>query len=43
METEPEHNKTNNMTCAPSKDSDQPRHLSSLISLCCPPEEGLGP
>ena len=37
---EPEHNKTNKMTCAPSEDSDQPRHPPSLISLCCPTEEG---
>ena len=30
---EPQHNKTNKMTRAPSEDSDQPGHLSSLISL----------
>ena len=29
--------------CAPSKDSDQPGHLPSLNSLCCPHEESLGP
>ena len=28
---EPEHGKTNKMTCAPSKDSDQPGHLLGLI------------
>ena len=27
--------KTNKMACAPSKDSDQPGHLPSLISLRC--------
>ena len=26
----------------PSKDSDQPGNPASLISLCCPPKEGLG-
>ena len=31
------------MTCVPSKDSDQPGHLPSLISLHCLPQEGLGP
>ena len=30
---EPQHNKTNNMTCVPSKDSDQPRHPPSLIRV----------
>ena len=36
--------KTNKITCAASNDSeDQPEHLSSLISLCCLLEEGLGP
>ena len=30
---EPVHDKTNKMTCAPSKDSDQPGHKPSLISL----------
>ena len=30
------------MTFAPSKDSDQPGHLPSLITLCCPHEEALG-
>ena len=29
------HDKTNKMACAPSEDSDQPGHLSSLISLRC--------
>ena len=28
---EPPHDKTNKMTCAPSEDSDQPGHSSSLI------------
>ena len=27
------HDKTNNITCTPNKDSDQPRHPPSLISL----------
>ena len=30
---EPVHNKTNKMTCAPSKDSDQPGHPPSLIRV----------
>ena len=30
---EPEHDKTIKMTCVPSKDSDQPRHLPSLIRV----------
>ena len=30
---EPPHDKTNKMACAPSKDSDQPGHLHSLISV----------
>ena len=34
------HDKTNKMTCAPSKDSNQPGHPPSL---CCKSEEGLGP
>ena len=42
-ENEPPHDKTNNVACAPSKDSDQPGHAPSLISLCCPHEESLGP
>ena len=29
--------------CVPSKDSDQPVHLPSLISLRCPHEESCGP
>ena len=40
---EPTHDKTNKTTCAPSKDSDQPGHPSSLISLYCPQEESLCP
>ena len=40
---EPEHDKTNKMTCAPSEDSDQPGHPLSLNSLCCPFEETLDP
>ena len=30
---EPPHDKTNKMTCVPSKDSDQPGHLPSLIRV----------
>ena len=33
MEYEPPHDKTNKMVCAPSKDSDQPGHLPSLIRV----------
>ena len=33
--TEPQHDKTNKMASAPSEDSDQPGHSSSLISLRC--------
>ena len=40
---DPQHDKTNKMACAPSKDSDQPGHPPSLISLRCPHEETLGP
>ena len=40
---EQQHDKTNKMTHMPSKDSDQPGHSPSLISLCCPHEETLGP
>ena len=40
---EPPHDKTNKMACAPSEDSDQPRHPPSLINLHCPHEESLGP
>ena len=40
---EPPHDKTNKIACAPSEDSDQPGHLPSLISLCCPHEESSGP
>ena len=37
---EPPHDKTNQIACGPSKDSDQPEHLPSLIkSLHCPLEE----
>ena len=43
LRNEPPHDKTNKMACAPSEDSDQPGHLPSLISLCCPHEEILGP
>ena len=35
---EPPHDKTNKMVCVPSKDTDQPGHPPSLISLCCPHE-----
>ena len=38
----PAHCKTNKMTCAPSEDSDQPRHPPSLISLRSPHEASLG-
>ena len=31
------------MACAPSEDSGQPGHPPSLISLCCPHVESLGP
>ena len=41
--TEPPHDKTNKMACAPSEDWDQPGYLPSLISLRCPHEESLGP
>ena len=30
---EPEHDRTNKMTCAPSEASDQPEHLPSLIRV----------
>ena len=40
---EPPHDKTNKVACAPSKNSDQPGHPPSLISLRCPHEESLGP
>ena len=40
---EPEHDKTNKMTCSPGKDSDQPGHPPILITLHCPHEEALGP
>ena len=32
---EPHRDKTIKMACAPSEDSDQPRHPPSLISLRC--------
>ena len=32
-DSEPLHDKTNKMTCAPSEDSDQPGHLPSLIRV----------
>ena len=35
------HDKTNKLIHAPSKDSDQPGNLPSLISLRCPHEETL--
>ena len=37
------YDETNKMACAPSKDSDQPGHPPSLISLCCLHEESSGP
>ena len=40
---EPPRDKTNQMVCAPSEDSDQPGNPPSLISLSCPCEETLGP
>ena len=40
--SEPAHDKTNRMACAPSEDSYQPEHLPSMISLRCPHEESLG-
>ena len=30
---EPQHDKTNKLTCAPNKDSDQPGHPTSLIRV----------
>ena len=33
IKIEPEHDKTNKMNCAPSDDSDQPGHPSSLIGV----------
>ena len=39
---EPENNKTNNMTCEPSQDSDQSGHSLSPISLHCPHEKSIG-
>ena len=41
--SEPPHDKTNKMECAPSEDSDKPGHPLSLISLHCPHEETMGP
>ena len=40
---EPAHDKTYKMACVPSEDSDQSGHPPSLIRVCCPHEEGLGP
>ena len=40
---EPPHDKTNEMACAPSEDSEQLGHPPSLISLRCPHEESWGP
>ena len=40
---EPPHDKTNKMTFAPSKESDQAGHLPSLNSLHCPHEDRLDP
>ena len=37
-----EYDKKQHNDLCPSKDSDQPGHPPSLISVCCPPEEGLG-
>ena len=39
LQFEPVLHKTNKMTCAASKNSDQSWHPPSLISLCCPHEE----
>ena len=33
LEFEPPHKKTNKMACAPSEDSDQPGHPSSLLRV----------
>ena len=33
LRNEPPHDKTNKMTCAPGKDSDQPGHLPNLIRV----------
>ena len=33
LKYEPPHDKTNEMTCPPSEDSDQPGHLLSLIRV----------
>ena len=41
--SESPHDKPNKLTCVPSEDSDQPGHPPSLIRLCCPYEERLGP
>ena len=38
---QPEHRKINRMSHVPSKDSDKPTHLPSLISLWCPLQESL--
>ena len=39
--SEPQHDKTNKMTCAASKGSDQPGHSPSLISLLFAPQRWL--
>ena len=38
---EPRHEISNNVVCATSKGSDQPRHQQSVQSLRCPHEESL--
>ena len=40
---EPQHDKTNKMTCEPSEDSDQPGQPHSQISLRGPAEENSDP
>ena len=41
---EPQHDKTNKITCAPSENSDKPGHLPSLIRVFAVPSMGsLGP
>ena len=42
LKNEPQHDKSNKMTCAPSEDSDQPGHPPNLIRVF-PHEENLGP
>ena len=43
MIIQPQHDKTNRMIFAPSKDSNQHGHPPSLISLLCPHEETFPP